>query len=124
MSRLLDANAVLRYLLNDVPEQAEEVREAVLGSAWTTPDIISECVYVLSGRVYGFPREEVSLALLDALDSIDCEHIKVVRRALALFGSHGLDFSDCLLAARAELEGAEVLTFDKKLARLIGELKR
>lgn len=122
MRRLLDANAILRYVLCDNERQAQTVREVVEEGAFTAPEIVFECVFVLTGSVYGFSREEVADAMAKVLDDIDCEHEATVRRALELFHTKSLDFVDCMLAARAEVEGAEVFTFDKKLNRSIGQL--
>ena len=36
MSRLLDANAILRYLLHDIPDQASEVDQAINNASFTT----------------------------------------------------------------------------------------
>ena len=56
------------------------------------------------------------------LDDIACEHEAAVRYALELYRNHTLDFADCMLAARFVVEGTPVLTFDKKLNRLLEEL--
>ena len=46
---ILDANAILRYLLRDVPEMSEEAREAIMAGASTTAEVLAEVVYVLAG---------------------------------------------------------------------------
>lgn len=122
MRRLLDTNAVLRYVLNDVPEQSEVVREAVIAGADTTPEALCECVYVLTGSYYSFGRAEACTALSLVLDDIGCEHSLAMRRALELYATQSLDFVDCIFAARSEVEAANVLTFDKRLSRLISLL--
>ena len=122
MRTTLDANAVLRYVLNDVPEQSAVVREAVLAGAQIVPEALCECVYVLTGSYYSFSRQEASRALSLVLEDIGCEHLAAMRRALDLFSQTRLDFVDCVLAARSEVDGARILTFDKRLARLIDQL--
>ena len=120
MQTLLDTNALLRYLLNDIPDQAERVRRAVEEGACTLPEIICECVFVLiSPKIYGFGREEVADALEKLLDEISCERTPELVRALDLFATTRLDFVDCIIAATRELDGNEVLTFDEKLGRLM-----
>ena len=55
---ILDANAVLRYLLNDNAEMASEVEEVIKsGSAYVTIEIIAEVTYVLKG-VYSVSRKD------------------------------------------------------------------
>lgn len=123
MPTLLDTNCILRYLLADVPDQTALVSERVKEGACTSPEFLSECVYVLSGAVYGFDREEIADALLVCLDEIECEHEAAMRAALALYRENSLDFPDCILAARHEVEGVPVMTFDKKLKKLVGSSK-
>ena len=55
METLLDANAVLRYLLEDVQEQSDVVASQVEQGAEVTLEVLAECVYVLSG-VYHVDR--------------------------------------------------------------------
>lgn len=119
MARLLDANALLRYILCDNMEQAERAKAAVDEGAFTIPEVLCECVYVLQGRYYRFERAEVAETLLSVLDDVECERMGAMRRALELYGGNNLDFVDCILAASVESEGWELLTFDKKLAKLV-----
>ena len=112
---------MLRYLLDDLPDQADAVAEQVMQGAVTAPEYLSECVYVLSGRVYGFSRQEVAGALLLCLDEIDCEHLPSMKRALTIYRDTNFDFPDCILAARHQVEGMPVMTFDKKLQKYIEE---
>lgn len=119
MQTLLDTNCILRYLLDDIPEQAEVVAQAILGGARTSPEFIAECAYVLTGAVYGFTRKETSDVLLALLDEIDCDHHPAMKCALEIFCNEKFDFADCILAARHQIEGIPVMTFDKKLARYI-----
>ncbi|WP_296011441.1 PIN domain-containing protein [uncultured Adlercreutzia sp.] len=119
MSTFLDTNCLLRYLLADNEAQFEIVREQVERGACTSPEFIAECVYVLAGTVYGFSRRDVAVTMEALLDDVACEHEATMRCALALFQEHKLDFADCILAAKHFVEGVPVLTFDKKLQRLI-----
>ena len=114
MSTFLDTNCLLRYLLADIKDQFETVCRHVENGACTSPEFVAECVYVLGGTVYGFDRTDVANTMTALLDDIACEHEAAVRYAL--------DFADCMLAARFVVEGTPVLTFDKKLNRLLEEL--
>lgn len=117
---LLDANAVLRYVLGDVPEQADETAEAVKHGAEVTAEVVAECVYVLAGY-YEVPRVEISGVLLDVLDEAKCTRKEAVAEALRAFGSCNLDFVDCILLAEATVNRRDVLTFDKKLRERIAD---
>lgn len=122
MSTFLDANCLLRYLLADVEDQFETVCQYVENGACTSPEFVAECVYVLGGAVYGFERTDLASTMAALLDDIACEHEPAMRYALELYRDHSLDFADCILAARFVVEGTPVLTFDKKLNKLLEEL--
>ena len=49
MAKLLDANAIMRFLLNDIPEQADKTANVIYDGAFTKEIVIAEVVYVLSG---------------------------------------------------------------------------
>ena len=114
MSRLLDANAILRYLLNDIPDQASEVEQ-------TIGEVIAEVVYVLQG-VYKLERSETTNALVVFLDEIDIADKPVVKEALHEYAATSLDYVDCVLYSRAKLLGENILSFDKKLNKKISEI--
>lgn len=61
------------------------------------PGILAEAVHVLSGKVFGYARCEVAEALVAALH---------------LFKTNKLDFMDCYLATRVQLNNVDVATFD------------
>lgn len=122
MSTFLDTNCLLRYLLADIEDQFETVCRHVENGACTSPEFVAECVYALGGTVYGFDRTDVANTMTVLLDDIACEHEPAMRYAFELYRDHPLDFADCILAARFVVEGTPVLTFDKKLNRLLEEL--
>lgn len=119
MRTLLDANAILRHLLDDIPEQAEIVTRTIEDGAQTIPEVIAECVYVLSG-IYGLDRKTIADALMALLDEIECERRVIIEKALRIYSESKLDFVDCILASTNKTSQQPVLTFDKKLRRLIG----
>ena len=119
MPKLLDANAILRYILADIEEQAELVHKAVAKGAETVPEVLCECVYVLQGRCYSFERKDISRALLAVLEDIGCERHAIMCSALELFSKSRLDFVDCILVAMSKDPSYEIITFDKELSNVI-----
>lgn len=115
---LIDANVILRYLLNDHEEMAKQAKTAVQGGAFTTPEILAEVVYVLTG-VYNARREEVRDWLSCFLDEIIMENKQAILYSLRVFAETALDFVDCLLIGYNRILGQQVLTFDKKLNRML-----
>ena len=115
---LLDANAALRYLLEDNDEQTEEVCRAVASGAEVTLEVLAECVYVLS-YVYEVPRSRVAESLGLLLDDVACRRRGIALAALGLWSGSTYDFADCVLAAEHSELGRDVLTFDRKLLCLL-----
>lgn len=119
--RILDANMILRYLLNDNPEMADQVEGIIdLHDVLILPEVMAEVVYVAI-NVYKMERSQIVPGILDFLDM---DHVKtncgnVIYIGLKLFAKTSLDFVDCLLCAYHTVSGYEICTFDKKLNNLI-----
>lgn len=82
MEKLLDADAVLRYLLEDIQEQSDCVAETIEAGAEVTVEVLAECVYVLSG-VYHVSRSDIAESLGILLDEITCRRKRVAAAAWA-----------------------------------------
>lgn len=117
----LDANVLLRLLLNDIPDQHSAV-EALFrkssGQFAVADTAVIEVVFVLE-RHYAFNRTAIADAIegLMSLTEINCNR-SLFEKALPLFVKNtSLSFEDCCLATYAELNAAKPLwTFDRKLA--------
>ena len=116
MKTLLDANAILRYLLGDVEEQSNASAEQIKAGCEVNIEVLAECVYVLS-RVYSADRDAISIALIKFLDEVACTRAGVAKCALEIFAQKNLDFVDCVLLAESRVNSRRVFTFDKKLNR-------
>ena len=121
MEKLLDANAVLRYLLEDIQEQSDCVAETIEAGAEVTVEVLVECVYVLSG-VYHVSRSDIAESLGILLDEVICRRKRVAAAALGLYSGSSFDFVDCVLAAEVAENGRKALTFDKKLQSLFSRV--
>ena len=123
----LDTNVLVRYLVRDIPEQAEAARTLLEGLTPEAPGFISrevtiETAWVLE-RSYGFSREQIAdiLETLTAIESLIVEAGDDVARAALRFRQGGADFADLMILAAAERAGASSLyTFDRTLARMDG----
>lgn len=121
MEKLLDADAVLRYLLEDIQEQSDCVAETIEAGAEVTVEVLAECVYVLSG-VYHVSRSDIAESLGILLDEVTCRRKRVAAAALGLYSGSSFDFVDCVLAAEVAENRREALTFDKKLQSLFSRV--
>ena len=92
---LIDANVILRYLLNDVEEMAAESARIIQKGAFTIPEVLAEVVYVLM-KVYHVERQEISETLTVFLDSVEINRKDIMIQALKIFSETNLDFVDCI----------------------------
>lgn len=114
MSKLIDANVILRYILNDNEDMCDKAKEIILNGAFTTPEVIAEVVYVLKG-VYHVDRTEIAICITTFLNEIDIQNKNVIKRALSIYSLKNLDFVDCILIARHQILKDDIFSFDKKL---------
>ena len=130
-SLVVDTNALLRFILDDVKDQADKV-EKILKKAQDkkieliVPQIvIFEIEFALS-KYYGFSKSEI----LDKIEAIlSDKYLKIqsqttFKKALALYGRTSLSLVDCSLAAYSMENNAQIFTFDKDLHRLLLDQKK
>ena len=119
---LLDANVLVRFLVQDDPKQGSAAT-ALFESAERREFrlhldslAVAESVYVLVGR-YRRSRTEVVNALLTVIDNagVETADAEIVIDALKRFASKNVDFADAWLAARAAHVGYGVASFDGDL---------
>ena len=123
----LDTNVIVRYLVNDDPQQAEVARALLDGLTPGTPgficrEVVLEVGWVLE-RAYRFTRAEIADVLMDltASDSLVVEHADDVAAAAYRYRQGGVGFSDLMVLAAAErAEATPLYTFDRRLARMEG----
>jgi predicted nucleic-acid-binding protein len=113
--------------VQDDPEQARLATEVIDQLSDAVPGFISrevlvELVWVLE-RAYRLGRAEIAGALDGLLASTELviEGADEVGPALELYRNDGFGFADLMIAAAARRVGArELVTFDRKAARLPG----
>jgi predicted nucleic-acid-binding protein len=121
---IIDANAILRFILQDNLEQADAAEEKLKSPETSIPlEILAEVVFVLQ-KVYKVKR---SLIAKNLKNLIDTRKDLVVENEVALFAmniysSTSLGFADCLLAGYFKIKNYSIFTFDKKLQRKIKTL--
>lgn len=121
---LIDANIVLRYLLDDHDVLSAKAAEILENQTAMLPiEAACEVVYVLQ-KVYQVERSVIAEQLTALLNGhiITIEKADVFIAALAFYGQTRLDFVDTLLWAYRKVEKQTVLTFDKKLQSALERL--
>lgn len=123
----LDTNVLVRFLVQDDPEQAELATRVIDqltddAQGFVSREVLIELVWVLE-RAYRLGRAEIATALdgLLAATELDIEGADEVAPALELYRNDGFGFADLMIVAAARRAGvAEMVTFDRKAARLPG----
>jgi predicted nucleic-acid-binding protein len=116
----LDTNVLVRYLVEDDPEQSPRATALVeraleQGQRLFVPQIVlCELVWVLDS-VYRYPLERITTVLRDLLRArqLVIEDLDSARKALDRYSARGGDFADYLIVERCRAAGCErVASFD------------
>ncbi len=93
---LLDANAVLRFLLQDNEEQFQYVKKVIRNeNCYVTLEVLAEVCYVLEG-LYQVLREDIISNFRKLNNDVVILNADVLFRALEIFDkAPKLDFVDC-----------------------------
>ncbi len=121
--KIVDANIILRYLLNDHGGLSAKAATIIEDNDVLLPnEVVAEVVYVLE-KVYNIKNVEICDTLLDLFKfrNVAVDDFEVLEEALLLFSRRRLDFVDTILYAYNKVKGHQVFTFDKKLNKLLEE---
>lgn len=129
--RVLDANILLRYLLDDVPELTDRCEALLLRvqrgaeTVWLPDIALADVIWTLRS-FYERSKAEIKDILLPIL-SLRGIHLRdraIVFQALALFSEKNIDFSDALIAAEMLASGyMEIYSYDRDFDKAL-EVKR
>jgi predicted nucleic acid-binding protein len=122
----LDTNILIRFLVNDVPQQAAECRKLVdalangTQHAWTSHFVIAEAEFTLS-KYYKLDRVRIAemLSIIISLRGLKIDEKRIFERVFQLYLDHpSVDYADCYHAALAASRGcSRVLSYDKHFDR-------
>ncbi|HMM79859.1 MAG TPA: PIN domain-containing protein [Pyrinomonadaceae bacterium] len=119
----LDANVILRYLLRDIPDQAERSKRIITTSVCYVSDvIITEVAFVLE-RSVGLDRQEVAALIgkFVELPTVVCNESLLVSTIKLFAKRRQLSFPDSYAAVEARRNSDKLLTFDSDLIKFGGE---
>ena len=123
----LDTNVLVRFLVQDDVDQAKIAEEIIDQLTDAAPgfigrEVVVELVWVLE-RAYGYERTDIATALDGLLSARELllEDADDIGPALERYRNEDFGFADLMIAAAARRAGAvELVTFDRKAARLPG----
>ena len=121
---LLDTNVVIRFLVRDdeilYQKSYEIMQEIEQGKteALLMDFILAEIIYVLK-RIYKIDKLQISNALKKILlnDNFYTDNKLVTFEALDIYANKNIDFADAMLCAKKNLEGFEIVSFDRDMRR-------
>lgn len=126
--RTIDANIILRYLTNDVPDQAKQAEELLKrveeGSEDVfLPDIIlADIIWILEGY-YKQTREEIRewITAILSLQGLTFSDKETALNALDIYLDKKIDWSDAFTASQMlQREITEIYSFDKHFDKIDG----
>ncbi|MFN7002938.1 MAG: PIN domain-containing protein [Roseinatronobacter sp.] len=121
----LDTNVLVRFLVQDDPEQARIANTVFdqltdVAPGFVSREVLVELVWVLE-RAYGYLRTDIATALDGLLSALELviEAADDVGQAVERYRNEGFGFADLMITSAAKRVGAsELVTFDRKAARL------
>lgn len=122
MSAFVDTNILVRHLTGDPPGMAARAT-AYLANArdlFLADLVVAETAYVLES-FYEAPRGQIAEAVraLLALDSVVCVDAALLLRAVEVYETARIDFTEAYLVACAERTGVgRVASFDRALDKV------
>lgn len=124
-SLVLDTNTLLRYLLNDIPEQAQKIQEKIKQAKsgkikLFVPQIVIFEIFFALVEGYDFNKDRVieGIEKIIASEDLFIQDKEAFKLALEIFKEKKLSLVDCFLAAVAKEQGIRVFTFDKALQKI------
>lgn len=121
---IVDANIILRYLLNDVPELTKAATNILKNNKIFVPnEVIAEVTYVLE-KLYKVERKEIQDVLCEFIrnDNIIISDKEIIYEAFKIYTKIKIDFVDSILYAYKKCRNITVYTFDKKLLKILNKL--
>jgi len=123
---IIDANIILRFLLNDLPEQAERcsllLQKIERGEETVfLPDLaLADIVWTLE-KFYRQPKERIRELMLPliVLRGIRLTSKSVTKNALNFYADKNLDWTDAFIAATMKASGNKnIYSYDKHFDRV------
>lgn len=120
----LDTNVVVRYIVQDDPDQSAAATKLFDTFTLDSPGYISlvslvELVWVLQSS-YKVSRDEIEALVESVLRSRELivEHAELVWSALGMFAKNNAEFADCLIERSGHNAGCDyTVTFDRTAAK-------
>ena len=122
---IIDTNFILRYLLADNKHQYnkaksvfDKIREGK-ATAYLEQSVFVEVIFVLSS-FYETPKDIIIETMYSILSYKGIETEKeLLKKTLEIFKENNMHIVDSIIASRCHIKKLPVLSFDKKLEKLL-----
>jgi len=121
---IIDTNIFLRFILNDIPKDAEKAEVLFEKAKKKTlkiivPQIVIFEIHFTLDKYYQFEKEKVVgvLANLVSSEYLDVQDGVTFLSAIVIFRDKNISFVDSFLIALSKKYSAELITYDKKLKK-------
>ena len=129
--RSIDANVILRYLTNDVPEQAKQAEELLnrveVGNEDVfLPDIIMADIIWILEKYYKQTREDIRewITAILSLQGLTFSDKEMALNSLDIYVAKKIDWSDASAAIQmVQRDITEIYSFDKHFDRIDGIIR-
>ena len=112
----------MRYLLDDHLELSTKARQIIDSNTkiFICDGVCAEIVYVLS-KVYKVERLIIKQTISSFLEkgNINVSNNQIITKSLEIFSQQNIDYIDSLLCAYNYVDNIDIITFDKKLNKLL-----
>ena len=118
----IDTNVLLRYLLDDVPEQADAVESLLLQAAqgqltlYANALVLAEIVWTCESY-YQLPKDDIKDMVLMILNTpgLEVADRDLITEAIFTYADENIDYIDAFNACWMKQQGIETIyTFDQK----------
>ncbi len=119
----LDTNVVLRFLLDDIPEQSAKAAKLISeNQVYVTDVVIAETIVVLE-KIYKLSHNDIVELLTDFLGLNNLVYNQFfLTNAIDLYKERpNLSFVDCYSATEAKMYNNSLVSFDKQLVKHGGD---
>lgn len=122
---LIDANVVIRFLLNDHPKLSPQAKSIFSGAqegsrkVYLDEVVVAEVIWTLSS-FYKIKRTDIADRLINLIsqDWVINSRKNLILQSLDLFHSKNMDYIDCWLWVLGKFLKLNLQTFDKRLKKL------
>ncbi|MBS4031248.1 MAG: PIN domain-containing protein [Clostridiales bacterium] len=107
MKRIIDANIILRFLLNDLSEQADQCTlllkrlERNIEQAFLPDILLGDIVWTLE-KFYRTPKRKIGELLIPIINlrGLRCSSKETIRTAMRIYAEKNIDWSDAFVGAQ------------------------